>query len=165
MLAIDPQSEPSIVLDLSVASTLLEGDPSANTEPLLTSRVNAAMRAANVRLAIGRYDEPRLIYVAPAFETGNGPSGEHRTIHIGLDLFAPVGTPVFAPLDGTVHARADNRAPQDYGPVLVLRHETDDGDGVLHALRSSQPQVARRSRDRPHGEGRREDRDARRPRR
>jgi len=126
VLAIDPQREPSIVLDLSVASTLVAGEPSANTEPLLTSRVNAEMRAANVPLAIGRYDEPRLIYVAPAFETGNGPAGEHRTIHIGLDLFAPVGTPVFAPLDGTVHAWADNRAPQDYGPVIVLRHETDD---------------------------------------
>ncbi|MDB4910732.1 MAG: aminotransferase class-III, partial [Gemmatimonadetes bacterium] len=56
-----------------------------------------------------------------------GPLAEHRTIHIGLDLFAAVGTPVFAPLDGTVHAFADNRQPLDYGPVIVLRHETDDG--------------------------------------
>ncbi len=38
-----------------------------------------------------------------------------------------MGTPVFAPLDGTVHASSGQRAPQDYGPVLVLRHETDDG--------------------------------------
>ena len=56
------------------------------------------MRDANVQLSIGRYDEPRLIYVAPAFAGPGGPLAEHRTIHIGLDLFAPVGTPVFAPL-------------------------------------------------------------------
>ena len=73
------------------------------------------------------YDEPRLLYVAPSF-AGNGRlTDEHRTIHIGLDLFAVAGTPVFAPLPGVIHAFADNRHVQDYGPVIVLRHETDDG--------------------------------------
>ncbi|HEY3459944.1 MAG TPA: aminotransferase class III-fold pyridoxal phosphate-dependent enzyme, partial [Casimicrobiaceae bacterium] len=28
----------------------------------------------------------------------------------------------------TVHAFADNAVPQDYGPVIILQHETDDGD-------------------------------------
>ena len=36
--------------------------------------------------------------------------GEHRTVHLGVDLFAPAGTAVLAPLDGVVHAVADNRA-------------------------------------------------------
>ncbi|HMA01798.1 MAG TPA: aminotransferase class III-fold pyridoxal phosphate-dependent enzyme, partial [Gemmatimonadaceae bacterium] len=127
VLGIDPQREPSIVLDLGVASPLIDGNPANNAEPLLTRRVFDAMRRANVPLSIGRYDEPRLIYTAPEFATGGGPLAEHRTIHIGLDLFAPVGTPVYAPFDGTVHAFADNRQPLDYGPVIVLRHETDDG--------------------------------------
>src|SRR6185437_16113001 len=90
-------------------------------------RVEAAMREAGVRVAVGQYDEPRLIYVAPAFALGPRPVDEHRTIHIGLDLFADAGTPVFAPLAGIVHAFADNEARQDYGPVIVLRHATDDG--------------------------------------
>ena len=80
-----------------------------------------------MKLAIGKYDEPRLLYTAPEFGSKADPTAEHRMVHIGLDLFAPVGTPVFTPLDGVVHAFADNRAPQDYGPVIVLRHETDDG--------------------------------------
>jgi 4-aminobutyrate aminotransferase-like enzyme/Ser/Thr protein kinase RdoA (MazF antagonist) len=127
VLGIDPQREPSIVLDLSIASLLIDGDARNNAEPALTRRVLEAMRSANVELAIGRYDEPRLIYIAPEFAGAGGPLAEHRTIHIGLDLFAAVGTPVLAPLDGTVHAFADNRLPLDYGPVIVLRHETDDG--------------------------------------
>src|SRR5262249_16597874 len=41
--------------------------------------------------------------------------------------FTAAGTPVYAPLAGTVHARADNSAAQDYGPVVVLQHRTEDG--------------------------------------
>jgi 4-aminobutyrate aminotransferase-like enzyme len=126
VLDIDLRREPSIVLDSSVASPLMNGDSRQNDEPALTERVFAAMREANVRVAVGRYDEPRLLYVAPAFAIGPRPTDERRTIHIGLDLFAAAGTPVFAPLDGTVHAFADNATRLDYGPVIVLRHTTDD---------------------------------------
>ena len=57
-----------------------------------------------------------------------GGGGERRTIHLGIDLFAPAGAPIYAPLAGTLHACADNTAAQDYGPVIVLAHTTDDGD-------------------------------------
>jgi len=131
VLRVDPRGEPSIVLDLSVASPLVGGDARDNAEPALTRRVFSAMRDAGVAVAVGRYDEPRLLYVAPAFAAGPRPTDEHRTIHIGLDLFAEAGTPVFAPLRGTVHAYADNASPQDYGPVIILRHETDGLDGAV----------------------------------
>lgn len=127
VIGMDLRAEPSIVLDLSIASPMLSGDTRENTEPSVTTAVFDAMRDANVRVSIGRYDEPRLLYVAPAFALGPRPTDEHRTIHIGLDLFAVAGTPVFAPLDGVVHAFCDNNTPQDYGPVIILRHETDDG--------------------------------------
>jgi 4-aminobutyrate aminotransferase-like enzyme/Ser/Thr protein kinase RdoA (MazF antagonist) len=127
VLGMDLGREPTIVLDLGVASPLVHGDARENAEPELTTRIGALMRESNVRVAIGRYDEPRLLYVAPAFALGDRVTDEHRTIHIGLDLFADAGTPVFAPLAGTIHAFADNAAPQDYGPVILLRHATDDG--------------------------------------
>ena len=127
VLGLDLRTEPSIVLDLSVSSPLVSGDASENAEPALTRRVFGAMREAGVRVSIGRYNEPRLLYVAPAFALGPRPTDEHRTIHIGLDLFADAGTPVYAPLRGVIHAFADNAAPQDYGPVIVLRHATSGG--------------------------------------
>ena len=128
VLDVDLRTATSVVLDLSVASPLVSGDPNENTEPKLTPRIDGVMRDAEVRVAIGRYDEPRLLYTAPFFG-GADAAGERRTVHIGLDLFAPPGTPVHAPLDGVVHAFADNAVPQDYGPVIILRHEMDDGDG------------------------------------
>jgi 4-aminobutyrate aminotransferase-like enzyme len=127
VIGFDLSTEPVIVLDLSVGSPLLSGDSRHNAEPALTARVFGEMARAGVRVSVGRYDEPRLLYVAPAFATGQRLTDEHRTIHIGLDLFAAAGTPVIAPLTGTIHAFADNAQAQDYGPVIILRHETDDG--------------------------------------
>ena len=128
VLELDVRNEPVMIVDLSIDSPLLSGDPRENDEPSLTKRLFARMADDGVKVAVGGYDEPRLVYVAPAFSLGPRPTDEHRTIHIGLDLFAEAGTVVLAPLEGTVHAFADNAFPQDYGPVIILRHETDCGD-------------------------------------
>jgi 4-aminobutyrate aminotransferase-like enzyme/Ser/Thr protein kinase RdoA (MazF antagonist) len=128
VLELDVRDEPVMIVDLSIDSPLLSGDPRDNDQPTLTERLFAKMADDGVKVAVGGYDEPRLVYVAPAFSLGPRPTDEHRTIHIGLDLFAEAGTVVLAPLDGTVHAFADNAFPQDYGPVIILRHETDGGD-------------------------------------
>jgi 4-aminobutyrate aminotransferase-like enzyme/Ser/Thr protein kinase RdoA (MazF antagonist) len=127
VLDVDLRVEPALVLDLGVASALVHGDPRDNAEPAFTGRVFAAIRDAGVRVAVGQYDEPRLLYVTPAFLAGDGTVAEHRTIHLGLDLFAVAGTPVHAPLDGEVHAADEHRVQLDYGGVIVLRHHTDDG--------------------------------------
>jgi 4-aminobutyrate aminotransferase-like enzyme/Ser/Thr protein kinase RdoA (MazF antagonist) len=127
VLGVDLRTEPVIVLDLSIDSPLISGDFKENEEPLLTERVFGAMRDAGVRYSIGRYNEPRLLYQAPGFAPNASPTDERRTIHIGLDLFGKAGTPVFAPLEGVVHACADIRLPLDYGPMIILRHTMDDG--------------------------------------
>ena len=115
------RTEPSIVLDLGVSSLLLGADP-RNVEPAaMTNIVFREMRDAGVRVAIGRYNEARAWYNEPAFGSGH-PTEEHRTIHLGLDLFAEPGTPVCAVLDGTVHAFANNAKRLDYGPVFILKH-------------------------------------------
>lgn len=112
------------VLDLSIASPLYQGDPQRNGEAELTARIQAETDGAQP--GVGRYDEARLLYVSPLFQTG--PTGtEARTVHLGVDLFMPPGTAVFAPLDGVVHAFARNRARLDYGPVIILKHRDPHG--------------------------------------
>lgn len=119
------------VLDLSVSSPLIHGDASRNSAPILGLRLNAALAEAGAAVGVGQYGEARLIYTAPAFALGAAPTAERRTLHLGIDLFVPAGTAVHAPLPGCIHACADNDAAQDYGPVIVLRHETDDGDAFF----------------------------------
>jgi 4-aminobutyrate aminotransferase-like enzyme/Ser/Thr protein kinase RdoA (MazF antagonist) len=76
---------------------------------------------------IGRYDEARPFYTtdAYAYEGNQGP--EWRSVHIGLDIFLPPGTPVAAPLDGIVHSFQDNANDRDYGPTIILKHEINLG--------------------------------------
>ena len=126
VMPFDPRNDPLLVLDLGITSPLVSAEPRENSEPLLTARIDAAMRNAGVTIAIGRYDEPRLLYSSPLFAGTDGPLDERRTIHLGLDIFADAGTSVFAPLRGVVHAFAYNPAALDYGGVIVLRHTTDD---------------------------------------
>jgi len=125
LAGIDLRSAPSLVLDLGVSSRLLGADPAAAETGALTRTIFSAMERASVGVAVGRYDEPRLLYSSDLF--GSGPAiEERRTVHLGVDLFVAPGTPVQAPLDGFVHLRAHNRAPLDYGPLVILRHSTGD---------------------------------------
>ncbi|HZS05204.1 MAG TPA: aminotransferase class III-fold pyridoxal phosphate-dependent enzyme [Blastocatellia bacterium] len=126
VLDIDLRAEPCVVFDLSVGSPTISGDERENAEPRLTERLFGLMKEAGVKVGVGRYDEPRLLYTTPAFTAGS-PFDEHRTIHLGIDLFAEAGTPVHAPLAGVAHAFNNNAASLDYGPMIILRHETGDG--------------------------------------
>ena len=49
-------------------------------------------------------------------------------MHLAVDAFAPAGTPLHAPLDATVVFAEYRAGNLDYDGVIVLRHETPDGD-------------------------------------
>ena len=71
-----------------------------------------------LRLAIGRYDEHRPgSYVTPLFAG--------RDIHMGIDLFAPMGTPVRAFTAGIVHLAGYNSQEGDYGGTIVTVHRLE----------------------------------------
>ena len=125
VLPVDLRTEPLVVFDLGIASPILHGDTRENGEQKLTKRLNAIMEETGVHVGVGQYDETRYIYTSPAFATGDAPTDETRTIHLGIDLFAEARTTVHAPLDGKVVAFADNASLQDYGPVIVLEHVVD----------------------------------------
>lgn len=126
LLPTDLRREPCVVLDLSVGSTMLGADPAAAETDRLRAAIRAKIEQAGVAVAVGRYNEARLLYTSPLFGAAKNPSEERRTIHLGIDLFAPPGTAIHAPLAGAVHAIANNPAPLDYGHVVILRHTAGD---------------------------------------
>ena len=123
VLDVDLRSAPSLVFDFSVGSTFLGADPAALDLARQTNRIFAEMKRAGAPVGIGRYNEARAVYSSSLFGQSKNPTDERRTIHLGIDLLVEAGSAVRAPLDGVVHAFANNAAPQDYGPVVILRHK------------------------------------------
>jgi 4-aminobutyrate aminotransferase-like enzyme/Ser/Thr protein kinase RdoA (MazF antagonist)/murein DD-endopeptidase MepM/ murein hydrolase activator NlpD len=113
-------------IDLSVGSPLVSSRAGENAPAQLDERIHRVLADAGVTVGAGGYGEARLIYAW----AGDESVGEPRTIHMGIDLSVAPGTPLFAPLDGVVHSFEDAAAHHDYGPVIVLRHETDDAARV-----------------------------------
>jgi murein DD-endopeptidase MepM/ murein hydrolase activator NlpD len=50
---------------------------------------------------------------------------EPRSIHLGVDIWGPAGTPVFAPIGGVVYGFAFNDKFGDYGATIILQHQVD----------------------------------------
>ncbi len=117
----DPGRTPILVLDLSVGSPLVASNPADNAAEPFSRRVFDAIRDAGAAFGAGGYGEARLIYSAESY-AGRAATDERRTIHLGVDLTLPAGSPLYAPLDGVVHG-AEDGGRFDYGPVVVLRHE------------------------------------------
>jgi 4-aminobutyrate aminotransferase-like enzyme/Ser/Thr protein kinase RdoA (MazF antagonist)/murein DD-endopeptidase MepM/ murein hydrolase activator NlpD len=121
----DLRDEKLHVLDLSVGSRELGGLDVLEDVASFSRLVVDAMKRSRARVAVGRYDEARPIYVSPAFRPK---TGEPRTVHLGIDLFVEEGTEIRAPLEGKVQSFAINNLPLDYGPTILLEHETGFGD-------------------------------------
>lgn len=77
---------------------------------------------------LGYYNEPRLIYTDSAFRLGPWNASNRRTVHLGVDVFAPAATEVHAPLDAVVYVVENRQASLDYGGMVVLQHMTPAGD-------------------------------------
>lgn len=92
--------------------------------PAFSDRAFDAWFAAKaVPYGLGSYGEKRSVYATDQFADSASP--ERRTLHLGIDVFAPAMTPVHAPLPGKVAFLTYNADPLDYGHTLIVEHEAD----------------------------------------
>lgn len=85
--------------------------------------INQYIQKHNARVAIGGYNEERNIYQRSTHF--NDTQADERFIHLGVDLWADAGEPVYAPLDGIVHSFQNNKGLGNYGPTIILQHELE----------------------------------------
>ncbi len=78
-----------------------------------------ANRKLKADFGLGRYDENRVGMYSADFFKGTEPANS-RTIHMGVDLGAPVGTPCFAPLAASLHGASFLDRKGDYGGTVIL---------------------------------------------
>lgn len=112
-----------LVLDLSPISVNDEGIPRSAEDA--TNVIFKMMEDAGAAVGVGSYLEDRDVYKGDFFETVD--PDEKRTVHLGIDLFLAAYEPLYAPLDGIVRVHNDNTRDYDYGPVVILEHETGEG--------------------------------------
>jgi len=119
-----------LLMDFTANNTALTTDILANTVRF-TEYVEKQISEAGATYGIGGYNEHRTIYQrSVVFDTPEGE--EPRRLHLGVDIWGPVDTPIYAPLEGTVHSFGFNEAFGDYGATLILQHEVN---GLLfHSL-------------------------------
>lgn len=114
-------------LDLSVGSLDLGNYADLLDDRKMDHRIQDMIAATGKPLTLGRYAEPRAIYITEGFRVPANEGLAWRTVHIGIDYFAEAGTEVRAAYEGVVFSVADNAADRDYGPTIILEHRTDDG--------------------------------------
>ncbi len=108
--------------DISAAQTLalLTNGEHPDMPPFSDPAFDVWFAAKGVTYGLGSYGENRSVYQTPQFADPASP--ERRTRHLGIDVFAPAGTPVHAPLPGRVAVVSYNADPLDYGNTLILEH-------------------------------------------
>ena len=112
-----------LLLDFTAANESITATVLASTESF-SAYVSQELTKANAKFGIGGYNEHRAVYSrSKVFDSAEGE--EPRRLHLGLDIWGLVGTPVFAVADGYVHSIANNAAYGDYGATIILGHRLD----------------------------------------
>ncbi|WP_347156456.1 peptidoglycan DD-metalloendopeptidase family protein [Pontibacter chitinilyticus] len=108
-------------LDFTAGNQLLQTVDLRDTVAF-NEAVQSMLRQNKAQVGVGGYLENRFIYRRSAhFDV----QAESRNLHLGVDVWLAAGTPVYTPLDGTVHSFQDNAHFGDYGPTIILEHELE----------------------------------------
>lgn len=117
----DPTQDQLYKMDLTAANTELTPEI-LDDEHRFSDYVTQTLARHNAVFGIGGYDEHRTIYSRSAhFNT----TAEPRSLHLAVDIWGPVGTPVYAPLNGHIHSFQFNNEYHDYGATIILCHELE----------------------------------------
>ena len=124
VVQVDPAREKLWLFDLTEKNTALTGEIINDTDSF-TAYVNRTLQAADARLGIGGYAEHRTVYNRSTLFDAPQAGEEPRRLHLGVDIWGPAGTPVFAFMGGMVHSFAFNDHYGDYGATMILLHQLD----------------------------------------
>lgn len=129
----DPAADKLLAMDFTAANESLTTDIIDDTKKF-SAYVNSLLKNANAKYGIGGYAEHRTVYsrsalfgdaVSLKFGEGGSSSLEPRRLHLGVDIWGAVGTPVYAFMGGMVHSVAFNNNFGDYGATMILSHQLD----------------------------------------
>jgi len=119
-------------LDLSVSSTLIGDREAANDPELFQFHLDRMQKEVPDKILAGGYLEPRALYTSEVYDRVGKHGKESRSVHLGVDFWIPVGTPVHALYDGEVIAAVHDKGDKLYGGLIILKHS--EGNLVFYTL-------------------------------
>jgi len=120
VVTFNPLKEKLIQFDFTSGNTELRNADISDTN-IFSEYINGKLKSTGAKYGIGGYNEDRTLYRRSRLFDGD----EDRTIHLGMDIWGPAGTPVYAALGGMVHSFAFNDNFGDYGATVILLHQLD----------------------------------------
>jgi 4-aminobutyrate aminotransferase-like enzyme/Ser/Thr protein kinase RdoA (MazF antagonist) len=122
---VDFENKKIILLDLSVSSLDLGNNINFENPRNFQKRIDDIFWENDAEIGVGGYGEIRPFYNTDAYILPSNNGRQWRTVHLGLDIWTKVGTPVFAAFDGTIYSLKDNKGDDNYGPTIILEHEVN----------------------------------------
>ena len=120
MVDFNPAKEKLILFNFTDGNTELSAADIADTN-LFSAYINQKLKSTGAKYGIGGYNENRTLYRRSKLFDGE----EERTVHLGIDIWGPAETPVYAALGGMVHSFAYNDNFGDYGATIILLHQLE----------------------------------------
>ncbi|MBL0054778.1 MAG: peptidoglycan DD-metalloendopeptidase family protein [Chitinophagaceae bacterium] len=127
VLVFDPLTDKLMRIDLSRSFNGLSASELGDTQKF-SEYINSLLQSTGSKYGIGGYAEDRDLYKRSKLFSGETP----RSIHLGIDIWGPAGTKVYAPLGGMIHSFAFNQGFGNYGATLILQHQLETR--VFHTL-------------------------------
>lgn len=109
-------------LDLSVSSLWIGHQSELADLEHFQYKLSLLQNQEPHRIIAGGYLEPRTVYTSLAYDRPGNSGPESRTVHLGIDLWVPPGTPVHALFDGEVVTSVNDVGDKEYGGLIILKH-------------------------------------------
>lgn len=121
VVSFDPTKEKVARLDLSKTNAKFNSGI-YNDMQLFEAFIDEQRTSANAKYLVGGYKELREMYRrSTLFDAKEEP----RSLHLGIDVWGPAGTKIYAPLGGMVHSFKFNNDYGDYGATIILQHQME----------------------------------------
>ncbi|MBC7866174.1 MAG: peptidoglycan DD-metalloendopeptidase family protein [Gloeobacteraceae cyanobacterium ES-bin-316] len=129
VVPLDVNKQKVAVLDLSKSNKEITPEVYESTESL-AAFIDQKMAGSKATYLVGGYNEMREMYRRSSLFDKNlvgvlEEQEEPRSLHLGVDIWGPVDTKIYAPLGGMVHSFAFNGNHGDYGATIILQHQVD----------------------------------------
>lgn len=111
------------LVDLS-KSTLEKLNINPQNHQLLSEYLAQIKDSKNAKVLFGGYIEKRSLYNKKSLFQENN---IQRNIHLGVDFWADAYEGILCPYEGIVHSFADNKGKGNYGPTIILQHNSKNG--------------------------------------